>query len=149
MKEPVVVDSTCLIGLEAIGRLDLLPSLFDPVIPPEVRIEFGSSHPWLRIEAPQDSSLIKTLDILLDAGEAEAIALAYEKQWRVVLDDLRARGVARRLDLKVIGTLGLLIRAKREGLVPSLKPLLEELDSVGFYLGEELKVEALRGVSEE
>lgn len=48
MKEPVVVDSTCLIGLERIRQIDILPTLFEPVvIPPEVNREFGVSLPWL------------------------------------------------------------------------------------------------------
>lgn len=52
MREPVVCDSSCLIALERIGHLDLLPALFHPVqAPPAVRQEFGAAPEWLRIEA--------------------------------------------------------------------------------------------------
>ena len=55
MKEPVVVDSTCLIGLEGINQLHILSALFDPIlIPPEVEREFGRSLSWLKVETPAD-----------------------------------------------------------------------------------------------
>ncbi len=48
MKEAVVLDSTCLIGLDQINRLEILPALFEPILaPPEVEREFGASPPWL------------------------------------------------------------------------------------------------------
>lgn len=145
MREPVVVDSTCLIGLENINHLDLLPRLFEPVhAPPEVGREFGSSPDWLRIELPSNSALVKALKVSIDDGEAEAMALAVERQWRIVLDDLKARDLAQRMGLRVIGTVGLLVRAKRAGLIPWINPLLNELSAKGFHLSEELKREALR-----
>jgi predicted nucleic acid-binding protein len=149
LKEPVVVDSTCLIGLEQIGRLDLLPSLFEPIhAPPEVGRECGLSAIWLKIENPSNPKLISALKVMVDAGEAEAIALAAERSWKIVLDDRRARDVAQRMALKIIGTVGILVRAKREGLVPWIKPLLNELTDKGFHLSEALKREALRLVGE-
>ena len=58
MKEPIVTDSACLIGLERIDHLDLLTELFEPiVIPPEVDKEFGVTLPWLKIETPSDAQL--------------------------------------------------------------------------------------------
>jgi predicted nucleic acid-binding protein len=145
LKEPVVLDSTCLIGLDQIGHLELLPALFEPILaPPEVEREFGSSPDWLRIEAPAQRDLVRALSLTIDDGEAEAIALAAEQQMRVVLDDRKARDVAFRMNLKVIGTVGVLVRAKREGLFPWLKPLLNELIGKGFRLSEDLKKEALQ-----
>ena len=81
MKEPVVADSTCLISLERIGRLDILPVLFEPIlIPPEVQSEFGASIPWITMETPVDQALVDALKMLVDDGEAEAIALAHERR---------------------------------------------------------------------
>jgi predicted nucleic acid-binding protein len=66
VKEPAVTDSTCLIGLERIGRLDILPSLFDPIlIPPEVQREFGTPLPWLIVETPADQALVAALKLLV------------------------------------------------------------------------------------
>ena len=149
MKEPVIVDSTCLIALERTGHLELLPALFDPLlIPPEVEREFGSSKPWLKVETPSDSSLVRALKILVDDGEAEAIALASERGYRIILDDRQARSVARRMELSIIGTVGLLVKAKHAGIKTEIKPLLEDLERNGFYLSSALKEEALRLVGE-
>jgi len=94
---PVVVDSSCFISLERIGRLELLPALFDPVVAtPEVSREFGASPAWLSVATPSNSPLVAAVSLLVDSGEAEAIALAQERGWRIILDDQRARSVAAR-----------------------------------------------------
>lgn len=109
MKEPVVADSTCLIGLERIDRLTLLPDLFEPVlIPPAVNQEFGRTLPWLQTKRPVNSALTLSLELVVDAGEAEAIALAYETEVLLVLDDRPARAVARHLEIRIVGTVGIL-----------------------------------------
>lgn len=145
MRQPLVVDSTCLIALEWIGQLEILPALFEPVCaPPEVEREFGSSLPWLNIEEPSDRSLLIALKLLLDDGEAEALVLSVERGWKIVLDDLHARTVALRMGVEITGTIGILVRAKREGLIPWVKPLLDDLDRRGFRMSSTLKAEALR-----
>ena len=79
MTNPVVTDSTCLIGLERIRHLNILPALFEPVlIPPAVQQEFGVSFPWLQVQIPLDQGQVIALKMLIDEGEAEAIALAYQ-----------------------------------------------------------------------
>lgn len=149
MKEAVVVDSTCLIGLERIRHLDILPALFEPIlIPPEVDKEFGVSLSWLKVETPSDTALIAALKMLVDDGEAEAIALANEHRWRVILDDRQARSIARNLGIAIIGTVGILVRAKQAGVIPFLKPILDDLESSGFYISNALKEEGLRLVRE-
>jgi predicted nucleic acid-binding protein len=145
LKEAIVVDSTCLIGLDQVDHLELLPNLFDPILaPPEVARESGLSAPWLRIEAPSNSALVTALRVMVDDGEAEALALAAEKRWRIVLDDRRARDLAHRMGLEIIGTVGILLRAKRAGILTWISPLLNELTAKGFRLSEDLKREALR-----
>jgi len=145
MKEPVVSDSTCLICLERIGQLELLPSLFEPFfVPPEVHKEFSVTPSWLQVQAPKNITLVQALRWVIDEGEAEAIALAVERKCLLIVDDRKARGWARRLGIRVIGTIGVLLKAKRAGLIDSVKPLLERLKSAGFYLTQELEQEALR-----
>ncbi|HJP95741.1 MAG TPA: DUF3368 domain-containing protein [Candidatus Saccharimonadales bacterium] len=149
MKEPIITDSACLIGLERIGQLDLLPALFEPImIPPEVDREFGITLAWLRIEVPSDTMMVATLKLLVDDGEAEAIALAGERGVRLILDDRQARLVAKNLGIPIIGTVGILAQAKRAGIITSLKPVLSELEAKGFYISNALKAEALRIVGE-
>ena len=69
MTNPVVADSTCLIGLERIEHLDILPALFDPVlIPPAVQQEFGVSLSWLQVDFPADQGLVIALKMVVDEG---------------------------------------------------------------------------------
>ncbi|MBC6424446.1 MAG: DUF3368 domain-containing protein [Hormoscilla sp. SP5CHS1] len=148
MIESVVTDSTSLIGLERIGRLDILPGLFEPIlVPPAVQQEFGISLPWLQIVTP-DIGIATSLKIVVDDGEAEAIALAYQQGLQIILDDQQARKVARNMGISIIGTIGVLVKAKQAELISALKPLLDRLEMNGFYMTSALKAEALKVVGE-
>lgn len=130
MKTPIVTDSACLIGLERIGRLDFLPALFDPIIiPPEVQREFGNPLDWLQVRVPNNQALINALKLVVDDGEAEAIALAYERHNLLILDDRQARSVAQRLTVPIIGTIGVLLLAKQAGILASVSSILIEMES--------------------
>lgn len=143
MKLSIISDSACLIGLERIKALEILPCLFNQIfIPPEVQREFGIVLPWLEVKVPSNKGLITSLKLLVDDGEAEAIALAYEKGWRVILDDRHARKVAKRLGIAIIGTIGILVKAKRKGHIPAVKPLIKKLETNNFYISTALKKEA-------
>ncbi|QTA84971.1 DUF3368 domain-containing protein [Desulfonema magnum] len=145
MKETIIADSTCLIGLERINHLHILQKLYDNVIiPPEVEKESGILKDWIKVEQPHNSLLVYSLKLILDSGEAEAIALACMKGKRIILDDKQARNVARRMKLNVIGTVGMLLQAKNSGIIKAVKPLIEELERNSFYIGEPLKREALK-----
>ncbi len=149
MSERVVADSTCLIALERIGQIEILPALFEPVlIPPAVAQEFGISLPWLKVERLSDRALAAALKMMIDDGEAEAIALSQEQKCRIILDDRQARRVGQDMGLRVIGTVGILILAKQRGILSTVKPVLQNLDDTGFYISAALKAEALRLVEE-
>lgn len=145
VKIPAVVDSACLIGLERIGCLDLLPALIDPVFaPPAVNQEFGALPSWMNVQKPVDVGMVAALRLVVDPGESEAIVLAYEMGLRIILDDRKAREVAQRLGVPVTGTVGLLLKAKQAGLVGEIRPLLDALDAHQFRIGDALRAEALR-----
>ena len=146
MSEQAVTDSTCLIALERIGQLDLLRQVFAPLFaPPAVQAELGVSVDWLVVRPVSDMRIVVALKTQLDEGEAQVIALAMELgDILVVLDDKKARRIARQMDLRVIGTLGILLRAKQEGVVTELKSSLNALRRVGFYMTDELYQETLR-----
>lgn len=75
MSDPAVTNSTCLIGLERIQRLDILPRVFSPItIPPAVQTEVGITATWLTVVAVQNQAVVATLKTQVDDGEAEAIA---------------------------------------------------------------------------
>jgi len=147
VSEAVIVDSACLIGLERIGKLEILPQVFSPIlIPPAVAEEVNLDMSWLTVETPHNHALITTLKTQLDPGESEDIALAVElPETFILLDDLSARELALQLNLKVIGTVGLLLRAKRQGVVPEIKPLLQALENANFRISQALIQKAIQG----
>jgi predicted nucleic acid-binding protein len=145
VKEPVVADSTCLIGLERVGMLHILPQLFDKIsIPPAVHSEFGKEFNWLEQEHLAVTPLVTALRMVVGKGEAEAIALAVQNDRLLITDDKQARAAAKRFGLSVIGTVGILLRAKAGELIDELKPILDDLQDNGFYMSHALREEALR-----
>jgi predicted nucleic acid-binding protein len=149
MTDLIIADSTCLIGLERIDKIDLLPQMYSQVIiPPQVQKEFGLSFAWLIVKNPQNIGMINSLKLMVDDKESEAIALAYELGYRLVVDDKQARNIAKRLDIEIIGTVGILVKAKQLGLIDQLLTILEALENKGFYLSQSLKTEALILVGE-
>ncbi len=159
-----VSDSSVLIGLSSIGRLSILKSRFTHgvLVPDAVWrevVESGGDRPggqevreaeWVQCKSVRDQDYIKLLSRELDAGEAEAIVLARQEQADVVLlDEKEARRVARRLGIQVLGTVGILIWARRKGLISNLRAELKLLqEQGGFRLGKDIFLEALRQVGE-
>ena len=143
---PAVTNSTCLIGLERIERLDILPQVFFSItIPTAVSTEVGFEADWLTVRPVQNLALVASLKTQVDEGEAEAISLAMElEDVYLILDDRKARQLALQLNLKVIGTVGMLLRAKRFGIILEIKPLLTALNQANFRISETLIQNALR-----
>jgi predicted nucleic acid-binding protein len=110
------------------------------LVPESVIKEFGNiSLPCLSIRKIE-SNLLKLLitDLNLGKGEAEVIALANQKGLTVVIDDSKACKMAENMGLKLTGTIGVLMRAEKEGLVVSAHDKVKELKEKGFYVSEEL-----------
>ena len=150
----VVSNSSPLIALARIQRLDLLPAIFESVlIPPAVAREIAPSIPvlptWLRIQAPSVLPPASLLRRRLGDGELEALALAIELKadW-IILDDLPARRAAQANGLNVIGTLGTLVTAKRAGLLKSIRPELDGLRATSFFLSRQLYDDLLHAAGE-
>lgn len=154
----VVSDTGPLIALAAIGRFELLRKLFGGIlIPPAVRAEIldvntvnaVTAADWVVVRAVQDEIAIQLLRDELDAGESEAIVLARELNADLFLiDDRSARRRANTVDLSTIGTLGVLLLAKTERLVPVLGPLLDDLRRAGFHMSDELYDQVLESAGE-
>lgn len=140
MIELIVSNSSCLISLERINRLEILQKLFNEIlIPPAVHTEIGFSYSWLKIKEPKYVDFISALQTNLGLGESEAIALAFEIKSKMILDDAQARKIAERFKLKIIGTIGILLLAKQERIITKVNPIIEELEHSGFYLSAHLK----------
>ena len=95
---------------------------------------------WIEVSSEYDQGQFQVLKLELDAGEASTIALALENPIsRIILDESKGRLVAKRLGLKVTGTLGIIVKAKDRGLIKSGKEILDKLEEHGFWLSERLK----------
>jgi uncharacterized protein len=161
----VVSDSSTLIHLARIGRLRLLRKLYDCItIPPAVwrevvehgegragAIEVSEAYEagWIDVVALADESLARSLTRDLGAGESEVIALAIEqKADLILLDESEARRAAEIYSLPKTGVIGVLIRAKREGVITSLQVELDKLREE-FWIEDRLYHRALVAVGEE
>jgi predicted nucleic acid-binding protein len=124
----------------------LLPQVFSTVFaPPIVAAEVQTPLSWLRVQAVQNAAAVAILKTQMDDGEAEAIALGMELgDVLLILDDKKARRVAQQMGLKVIGTVGMLLRAKRDGVIAEIKPLLTALVQADFRISDSIIEEALR-----
>lgn len=160
----VVADSSVLISLSAIGRLEIIRARFPegiclaPAVWREV-VEQGRERPgtdeirtavWVKRIQVKDPLFADYLRIALDDGEADSIALAREITASLILIDERdARDVAQSFGFHVLGTIGLLIWAKQTGHVNNLKELLDELlYTANFRISRDLYAFAVRQVNE-
>jgi len=151
----VLVNTSPLIALDRIGRLDLLRQLYRRVIRPQAVLdEILAGRPLIR-----DASTLLHADWIvtepnppemafrkeLGAGETAVLTLAYQSHADlVVLDDLQARLVATSLGLRLTGTLGILLAAHHEGLETDLSKAFADLRRAGFHISETL-LEQFRG----
>ena len=97
-----------------------------------------------------DELLAKAQAAFTNANKAEAIALAVEQSaTRLLVDEHRARVVASRLGVRTIGCLGILLEAKQHGLIATIRPLLDKLETqAGFWVGGELRSQVLSTAGE-
>lgn len=150
---PVVSNASPLIVLVQIEQLHLLEQLFGTVIIPlpvvrEIRPTI-SSPAWIEQHSLTQPIRSAILDASLGAGENEAISLALETQARLtILDDRPARKLAQELSLVVIGTLGILLAAKRRQLIHAVQPSLNTLLQHNFRISQRLYEQVLLDAQE-
>jgi predicted nucleic acid-binding protein len=132
----VITDTSCLIILSNIGQLGILRELYKTVlITPEVAAEFGEFCPeWIYIHTA-DSVKTQMLRNDLELGEASTIALAIETpESLIILDDKKARRIAENLGLQLTGTLGIIAKAYRTGLIADISGIITELRQSNFRI---------------
>lgn len=160
MSKRWVTNASPLILLGKIQRLDLLLGQVDELVVPagvvrevlersdgeesisELR-RFDSARVEHEIEIPLN---VQVWD--LGMGESEVLAAAASEHCRAVLDDLEARRCAASLGIPVIGTLGVILRARRLGLIPAARPVVMKLRHAGLYLTDQLIEKALTHLGE-
>lgn len=147
MYRVIITDTSCLILLEKIRELHLLQQLFGTVfITPEIAEEYGLLLPsWIVVQEPADKRYQSFLEYVVDRGEASAIALATEYHPSLlIVDDLKARRLAKKFGLAITGTFGIIIEAKANGFIPSVKPILKNIKQTNFRISEDLEKEILK-----
>jgi predicted nucleic acid-binding protein len=158
---PAVSNTSPISNLALIGRLDLLQEQFGKILIPraverelkalsnsqaKAAIAAALSQGWLEVRAVGALPLSSLLQVRLHEGESEAIALAVEVSapW-TLLDEREARAAALRMNLKITGVLGVLLRARRKGQIMSLRSEMEQLRrEAHFFIAPDLEQHLLQ-----
>jgi predicted nucleic acid-binding protein len=148
----VISDTTAISNLIQIGALNLLKDIYNEIIIPtavynellvldsnELPVRKQLNQDWFKIETVIKDSTFLSLSVELDIGEVEAITLAIQKKADYLLiDEKEGRKIAVEKELKIIGTLGILIEAKRQKLIESVKTKMDDLMNIGFWINPKL-----------
>ncbi len=146
-----VSDTSPFIALNSIGRLGLLPRLFDTITVPAVAAELKSVllPDWVRVVSIPQGAIPYVREPRLGRGETQAIHLALHlRPDRLLMDDGEGRREAQRPGLRVTGVLGLLVAAKRKELLPVVRPEMDALRTSGFRISEGLYKDLLASCGE-
>ncbi len=156
----VVSNTSPLLYLHQLGRLDLLPALYSQVLVPASVVEElaagrAAGHdvpniaalPWARVVSSPTLALL-ALATDLGKGEAEAIAIAHERNALLILDDGLARRHAKLVGVTLTGTLGVLVKAKTAGHITEVAPVVSRLRELGFRLSEQTRDAILKLANE-
>jgi predicted nucleic acid-binding protein len=158
----VVVNTTPLIALSHVGRLEILKEMYGEIIIPKAvyrelsvktksvcKIAVDNSLDWILVKEIQNQMAKSMYKTQLHDGEVEVMILAKEINADVVIiDDANAKKHAKYLELPVTGTLGVLIKAKQRGYVDELNPILHQMVENGIYISQSLIEVCLEQVGE-
>ncbi len=158
---PAIANTSPIILLAKVGKLDLMSALYgEVIIPPAVAAEVRAKPEAVsqelqqflqsvEVRSPKNVTLVRALSVNLGAGEAEVIALATEIPGvLVIMDDAEGRRVAYGIDLQVTGTIGVLVEGKTRRRIPTIAPLLDRLVAEGLWLSERMRRAILDAVGE-
>lgn len=158
----IVADAGPLIALAKLHLLDLPARLFGEAIVPETvfgecQIQARRADAELIARAVEDGILTRRPDQpwpknhaqpSIDKGELAALALALHLRAPLLIDDRRGRRAAQGLGVALTGVCGVLLTARREGMVGELAPLLEALERQGYYIADTLRTSVLYAAGE-
>ncbi len=141
-----------------IQKLWILEKLYGNVIIPEavlyeleklklnkLNISQITDSTWIKIRPVMNESLVAILSESLDRGESEAIVLAQElRADLLIIDEIKGRNYAKKLNIRIIGLVGILVQAKIEGILENVGEILDELKhKAGFWISQELYDKAI------
>ena len=151
MHKTIISDTSCFIILTNIGELELLHKVYGQIVTTlDIATEYGETLPeWVEIVAVKDKYRQQLLEMQIDRGESSAIALALETpDSTIILDDYKARKIANQLGLIFTGTIGIIVKAKLNGIIPSIKPFLDKIKQTDFRLSVDIELQALKEARE-
>ena len=157
MHKIVISNTSPIFYLHRVGYLELLEKLYGEIVIPNAVLEElkegekegedvpnVSKYKWIKVRHISVPSCIKLIPDL-GKGEAEVLALGLEeRQHLLIIDDTLARKIAKLQSLKFTGTAGILLKAKKEGFINEIKPILNRLKYSGFFLREKLIADILK-----
>ena len=149
----VIVNSTPIIVLSNINRLDILKALYGQIIIPQAVFDevtaksdsacyqIANHSDWIIVEQIINFDQKRMYQTRLHAGEVEVMILAQQnpKADLIILDDNTAKKTAKFLGLTVTGTLGVLVKAKKDGIIKFVAPIIDDLINNGFYITDDIR----------
>lgn len=146
----IIADTSCLIIYDRINKLEILQNTFEGlIVTKEVAEEYGELPDWIKIRELEDEAQYLKLTKDLGKGEASSIALALEiKNSLLILDEKKGRKIAEELGVEIIGSLGVLIKAKDKGIIKSVKEVLVLIEKTDFRISEVIKKKLLHEAGE-
>lgn len=143
----IVSDTGPIIAFARLGRLPLLRQVFDVLIIPDAvfdeLVQSGPEQPgapealqgeWIQRRSVTDQEAVRQLPARLHAGEREAIVLAHEHGMQILIDEQRGRSSARARGLEIVGSLRVLAEAKALGIISAVRPMVEELRAIRYWI---------------
>jgi len=159
----VISDTTTISSLFLIDKLWVLKELYPQIAIPKAvfeelekleqigrQIEIIRSSDWIQVLMVSNKDLVRILSLVLDDGEAEAIALAKETNADLlIIDEIKGRSYAKELNINIIGLVGILLLAKEKKVIENVGEVLTELqEKAGFWISKNLWETALKAASE-
>jgi len=144
----IISDSGPLVVLFKSNLLYILKSIYRDVLVPEAvkrelirkpeGIGIFNNNPWIKVVKATNRESVRILNLIVDEGEAEAIALALELGSLILIDERKGRNCARNLNIEIRGTLGLFLEAKKKGIVKNVTECIDKLKDAGYFLDNDL-----------
>ena len=143
----IISDTSTLLAFYEIGEMSILRERYGKIVTtPTVQREFQYPLPsWIDVSEPTEENVRHVQEqFKLDSGEITAIALALSHpKSTLIIDEMAGRRAAQALGIEVTGTLGILLKAKEQGIVSTIRPLIQKLQDNNFRMSETLIAEVL------
>lgn len=147
----VVSDTTAISNLTQINQLELLEKIYRRIIIPKdvhdellalnnfgIPIQKILKQEWIEIKKVSSGTLLEKFLAELDQGEAEAVLAIELKADYLLIDEKLGRRIARENQIPIIGTLGVLLKSKKMGLIGSMQEQMDALRKIGFWINTDL-----------